>query len=92
MSLISALLILPAIAAAQGRPSTLNMTCGEAAATVASYGAAVLTTGEHTYERFVVHQGHCQPGERAQSAFAPTLDSEACNIGYTCELRLEDGR
>jgi hypothetical protein len=69
----------------EARPSTLGMTCAEAAATVASYGAAVLTTGEFTYDRFVAHIGFCLPNEAVKPAFAPTLDAESCNVGYVCE-------
>jgi hypothetical protein len=72
---------------AQARPSTLNMTCGEAAATVASYGAVVLSTGPHTYDRFVANTSFCLPGEYTKEATAPTLDTPYCPIGYTCEQR-----
>ena len=74
-------------AIAQSRPSTLTMPCGQAAATVATYGAVVMTTGQHTFDRFVAHQGFCLPGEYADRATAPTLDSPSCAIGYTCEQR-----
>jgi hypothetical protein len=87
----SLLLVLAALLAgtsvAQARPSTLDMSCAEAAATVASYGAAVLSTGEYTYNRFVAHSGFCLPGERAVPALAPTFDTEYCPLGYTCEPR-----
>lgn len=72
---------------AQARPSTLTMTCAQAAATVASYGAVVLTTGEYTYERFVAHNGFCLHGEVTRAASAPTLDTPYCQIGYICEQR-----
>lgn len=72
---------------AQARPSTLNMTCGEAQATVASYGAVVMSTGDHTYDRFVVHNGFCLPTEIARPASAPTLDANYCTVGYICEQR-----
>lgn len=35
------------------RPSTLSMSCAEAQGVVASQGAIVLSTGRHTYDRFV---------------------------------------
>ena len=72
---------------AQARPSTLSMSCGEAAATVADTGAIVLTTGQFTYNRFVAHAGFCLPGERVVPALAPTFDTEDCPLGYTCEPR-----
>jgi hypothetical protein len=72
---------------AEARESTLALTCANAAALVASRGAIVLTTGEHTYDRFVVHNGFCSLGEVAQRAYAPTLDAPRCPIGYTCVYR-----
>lgn len=72
---------------AQARPNTLNMTCGQAAATVATYGAVVLSTGLNTYDRFVANTSFCLPGEYADEATAPTIDTPYCPIGYTCEQR-----
>jgi hypothetical protein len=69
------------------RPSTLDMTCAEAAALVASRGAIVLTTGQFTYERYVAHRGFCSIGEVTRPAYAPTLDTPTCSIGYRCEFR-----
>jgi hypothetical protein len=60
------------------------MSCGEAAATVARAGAIVLTTGEHTYERFVAANTFCLGGERVEDGVAPTADSEQCKVGYIC--------
>lgn len=72
---------------AEARPSTLNMTCAQAAATVAARGAVVLSTGVHTFDRFVAHNGFCLPGEYTKAANAPTLDTPYCTLGYTCEHR-----
>jgi hypothetical protein len=69
---------------AEARPNTTTMSCGEAAATVARAGAIVLTTGEHTYERFVAASTFCLGGEIAESGIAPTADSERCQVGYIC--------
>jgi hypothetical protein len=81
-SALVALLLGTSLAAA--RPSTLSMSCAIAAATVARAGAIVLSTGEHTYDRFVAHNGFCLPGQKAKPTFVPTADSDACAIGYTC--------
>jgi predicted sugar kinase len=72
---------------AAARPSTLNMSCGEAAATVARAGAIVLSTGANTYQRFVVHGGYCEPGQITKPGLAPTIDSPGCDVGYICEER-----
>ena len=92
MRRLATLLIIAAAANASvaeaQRPSTLAMTCPQAAATVASAGAIVLSTGQHTYDRFVAHTGFCLPGEVAKPVVAPTVDSPYCSIGYRCEQRI----
>jgi hypothetical protein len=74
-----------ATAAFAQRPSTLNMSCGQAAALVASAGSIVLSTGRHTYDRFVVGPHFCFLGEHAWPASAPTLDARRCRLGYICK-------
>ena len=66
------------------RPNTTTMSCGQAAATVARAGAIVLTTGDHTYERFVAASTFCLGGEIVEPGIAPTADSERCQVGYIC--------
>ncbi len=80
--------LLASASVASARPSTLTMSCAVAAATVARAGAIVLSTGVHTYDRFVAHDGFCLPGQRTEIAYAPTLDSPICAIGYVCKERL----
>jgi hypothetical protein len=78
---------LPGASMVEARPSTLTMSCGQAAATVAKAGAIVLTTGQFTYERFVATNAFCLPGEITEVGVAPTSDSESCAVGYTCRQR-----
>lgn len=80
------LLLLSADAASAQRPSTLSMTCAQAQALVVSRGAVVLSTGVHTFDRFVASPGYCMLGEYAEPAFAPTRDNPRCQLRYTCEL------
>lgn len=82
-------LVAVSAAVAQNRPSTTNMTCGQAAELVARNGGIVLGTGGATYDRFVVHRGFCEPTEVTKRAFVPTRDSRACLVGYRC---IEPGR
>ena len=72
---------------AQGRPSTLNMTCAQAQSFVRSAGAVVLSTGGHTYDRFVATQAFCTPDEELVPTWAPTRDTPQCMVGYRCEMR-----
>ena len=75
------------VSTADARPNTTTMNCGQAAATVARAGAIVLSTGDHTYDRFVATSGFCLPGEITEPGIAPTLDSPACQVGYICRQR-----
>ena len=82
---LSVLLVVAAGAAEAQRPSTLGMTCRQAQNLVASRGAVVLSTGTHTYDRFVAGPGYCMTAEWAYSGTARTSDSPACRLGYVCK-------
>ena len=70
--------------AAQPRPSSVAMTCPQAAGLVASHGAVVLGTGGYTYDRFVAHGGFCLRSEVTEPAWVPTRDTPQCFVGYRC--------
>ena len=74
-------------ALAQARPSTLGMSCGQAQSFVRSRGAVVLSTGRHTYDRFVSSRRFCTPDEELEPTWAPTRDTAQCLVGYRCEMR-----
>ena len=74
-----------AVPAVAQRPSTLAMTCDAARGVVAAQGAIVLSTGRHTYDRFVATPGFCSFGEWARSATAPTADTAQCPLFYVCQ-------
>ncbi len=71
-------------AAAQPRPSSVDMTCGQAAGLVAARGALVLGTGGYTYDRYVRHRGFCLITEVTKPAWVPTRDTPQCFVGYRC--------
>lgn len=73
-----------ASAHAQTRPSTTAMSCGGAAALVASRGAIVLGTGRDTFDRFVRDRSFCAAGQFTLTTFAPTADNPQCFVGYRC--------
>jgi hypothetical protein len=85
--LSSACVLLAIISYAEARPATFAMTCAQATATVSAQGAIVMSTGQHTFDRFVSHAGYCALGEYADLAWAPTLDSPRCTVGYVCRYR-----
>lgn len=79
-------MLLAAAPAWAQRPNTLDMTCAEARGFVAAEGSIVMSTGRHTFERFVASPGYCDIGEHAVDGYAPTIDRDRCRVGYRCEL------
>ena len=79
-----AFLVAASAAAAQGRPDSTTMSCGQAASLVRSRGALILGTGGMTYDRYVADRRFCAPTEQIRAAFAPAADTPRCFVGYTC--------
>jgi len=71
-------------AAAEARPNTTRMTCGQAQDFVLRHGAAVMDTGPHTFERIVSSQAYCQRSQFLRRFYAPTRDAYQCPVGYRC--------
>jgi hypothetical protein len=69
---------------AQQRLSTLNLTCSQAQQVILSRGAAVLSTGTYTYDRYVRDRSFCERNENIEPAFVPSRDTPQCPIGYRC--------
>lgn len=65
-----------ASAAMAQRPSTLSASCREIRSMVKQSGAIVLSTGEHTYNRFVAHAGYCLPGEFLDYEYVQTVSGK----------------
>jgi hypothetical protein len=86
-ALVMALLVtfLAGPAAAQ-RPDARAMSCDQARALVASRGAVVLTTGRHTYDRYVATAAYCGHFEILKRAYVTTGDGLRCRVGYVCAL------
>lgn len=70
---------------AEARPDTRSMTCRQAQNLVYQRGAIVLSTGTHTFDRYVAGPGFCEIGERIVPETVPTKDTARCPIGYICE-------
>jgi hypothetical protein len=79
---------LPLLATAalpQARPMVPNIPCAEARRIVYSQGAAVLSTGPFTYDRFVSASAFCALGEKTvEPAWERALDTPQCFIGFRC--------
>jgi hypothetical protein len=74
-------------ASVQVETLTPSLPCSEAQSLVRTEGAVVLSTGPHTYDRFVSEDIYCEPDAFASPAFEPTLDNRQCMIGYYCKQK-----
>ncbi len=83
---LTAVLLSTAVSS-QTRPTAGSLSCSQAASLVASQGAAVLSTGQFTYERYVISANFCVRGEVPEPAWTRTADIEQCFIGYRCGTR-----
>lgn len=90
VAVAAALLASTNAAVPQGRPSTPDLSCGQASALVSARGGIVLGTGGSSYDRFVSGTRFCQPTETTEAAFVPTRDQRLCFIGYRCKDRSSD--
>jgi hypothetical protein len=79
---------------AQERPFAPRMTCAAVTALVAKSGAAVISTGTYTYDRYVSDDRFCPVDQTTTPAWTNTADNQQCFIGYRCKERFdeEDGR
>jgi hypothetical protein len=71
-------------AAAQGRPNSLAMTCGQARQLVLSQGAVVIGTGPNIYDRYVRDGSFCLVGEYPSAGWITTRDTPQCVVGFRC--------
>ncbi|MDJ0931870.1 hypothetical protein [Breoghania sp.] len=67
------------------RPDTRSMTCAQAQDFVRCHGAVVMTTGPHTFQRFVSQQRYCDRWQQLFPERAPTRDNSQCVVGYRCD-------
>ena len=70
---------------AQARPSSVTMTCAQAAQLVAAHGAILLGTGGATFDRFVTDRRFCAINQTTEPAWVPTSDTPQCFVGYRCK-------
>ena len=64
------------------------MSCAQAQSLVARHGAIVMTTGRHTYQRFVAGPRFCDHWEVVRPEVQQTRDAPRCLVGYICETPL----
>jgi hypothetical protein len=88
--MIRAIAIVAAVLAtspALARPDARAMTCGELNGLIVREGAVVVTTGTHTYQRFVASWGFCDPWEMLQPVYQSTSDQKRCVVYSVCADR-----
>lgn len=68
---------------AQGRPDARAMTCAQVQDLIDQRGAAVLTTGQHTYDRFIARWNRCDHPFIPQDTRISTRDTNRCEV-YIC--------
>jgi hypothetical protein len=76
-----------AAGAQSGRPNSTAMTCGQVQSLINQRGAVVLSTGRHTFDRYVANRNFCQHGEFLKREYVPTRDTPRCYV-----QRCESGR
>ena len=81
-------LVTAALVAAAGtafaRPDTRSMTCEQTQRLIIRSGAVVLTTGPHTYDRYVSGYGYCSRPEAPVRTYVRTKDYSDCPV-YNCQ-------
>jgi hypothetical protein len=86
---VAALAAVAGPALAQGRPDARAMTCGQVHGLIDQRGAAVLTTGRYTYDRYVADRRFCMMEETVRTVSIPTRDTNDCRV-YLCEAASRD--
>lgn len=78
------LVALSTAAIAQGRPDSRQMSCGQVQSLIEQRGAVVLTTGQHTYDRYVSYRGSCSWPSVPTRTTIKAADTDRCPV-YNCE-------
>ncbi len=71
------------------RPDVRTMSCGQAQSLVQSRGAVVLSTGQHTYDRFVATAQFCSSDQVLERTWVTTQGGARCSVGYICRPRFK---
>jgi hypothetical protein len=68
---------------AANRPDTRSMSCEQVRSFIRDRGAVVMTTGQHTYDRFVARDSACYRPDIAWQTTVRARDTGACPV-YHC--------
>ncbi len=86
----AATMILASTLSSSARPDTRYISCHAAKGLVNSYGAIILGTSAHRYDKYVKNHAYCNRGQHIVRAYVPTADSRRCNVGYKCAEFIKD--
>jgi len=81
---LAALVAVAATGTALARPDTRAMTCAQTQNLIVRNGAVVLTTGRHTYDRYVAGAGYCSWPDVPTQTSVRTADTGHCPV-YSCQ-------
>lgn len=76
---------------ANGRPSSLSMSCATLVSLIGQRGTVVISTGPYTWDRVVRDRSFCPSEQTSTPEFAPTSDNRQCFAGLRCIDRLNEG-
>lgn len=81
---IATLAVLATASASFARPDARTMTCQQTQELIDRQSAITISTGQHTYERFVAYDGYCYHPEVRRITYIRTRDTDRCPV-YHCE-------
>ena len=88
MKTAAAIAILATVASAvsaHARPDSRTMSCDQVRGLIRSEGAVVMSTGRHTYDRYVTDSRQCfTSADVAVRAFIAAQDTQSCPV-WRCE-------
>jgi hypothetical protein len=81
---LAAVITVGAAGSALARPDTRSMTCAQTQNLIVRSGAIVLTTGRHTYDRYVAAARYCPLPNAPTLTAVRTKDTRQCPV-YNCQ-------
>jgi hypothetical protein len=81
---LAAVITVGVVGAASARPDTRSMTCAQTQKLIVRNGAIVLTTGRHTYDRYVASARFCSLPDVPTLTSVQTKDTGQCPV-YNCQ-------
>jgi hypothetical protein len=67
------------------RVDSRSRTCAQVQSLIDQHGAVLLSTGVHTFDRYVSNRNQCQHGEVLYREFIPTKDTGRCRVQRCAE-------